>query len=125
MPKSTRIFERLPSDAGITFEGFKDIKITSRESVKEKLENFVEYCKDAKKPAMRVVIGEWVEDIFYKHQFFLHPIAIEELRVEIMGMPHIDIPVEKIETVPPGIIRRRRMAHTPFAYGTGHVAGLF
>ncbi len=58
---STKIFDRLPSDAGVTFEGFEEIRIKSRESVRNKLEEFMEYCKNAKKPAIRVILGEWGE----------------------------------------------------------------
>jgi len=58
---TTRIYDRLPSDAGVTFEGFENIKLKSRESVKKKLEDFMNYCKNARKPSIRVILGEWGE----------------------------------------------------------------
>lgn len=51
----------MPSDAGVTFEGFEEFKIKGRESVRQGLENFIEYCKGAKKPAIRIILGEWGE----------------------------------------------------------------
>jgi hypothetical protein len=73
MIRYTRIFDRLPSDAGITFEGFEDIRIKSRELVKTKLEDFMEYCKDARKPAVRVIIGEWGEGKTDAYKRYIKP----------------------------------------------------
>jgi len=72
---TTRIYERLPSDAGVTFEGFEDIKLKSRESVKEKLEDFIEYCKNARKPAIRVILGEWGEGKTDAYKRYIEPKA--------------------------------------------------
>jgi len=71
--KLTKIFDRLPSDAGVTFEGFEDIRIKSRESVKNKLEDFMEYCKYAKKPAIRVILGEWGEGKTDAYKRYIQP----------------------------------------------------
>jgi hypothetical protein len=71
--KPTRIFDRLPSDAGVTFEGFEDIRIKGRESVKAKLEDFMGYCKDAKKPAIRVILGEWGEGKTDAYKRYIQP----------------------------------------------------
>jgi len=73
MIRLTRIFDRLPSDAGVTFEGFEDIRIKSRELVKTKLEDFMEYCKDAKKPAVRVILGEWGEGKTDAYKRYIQP----------------------------------------------------
>ena len=54
-------FKRWPSDAGVTFEGFEEIHLKSREIVRKKLEDFIKYCLDSKKPAIRVLLGEWGE----------------------------------------------------------------
>jgi hypothetical protein len=58
---TTQTFKRLPSDSGVTFEGFEDIKLRSREEVRKKLEEFINYCKEARKPAIRIILGEWGE----------------------------------------------------------------
>jgi hypothetical protein len=71
--KPTKIFDRLPSDAGVTFEGFEDIRIKSREFVKAKLEDFMEYCKEAKKPALRVIVGEWGEGKTDAYKRYIQP----------------------------------------------------
>ena len=61
MNGTTRAPQRLPSDTGVTFEGFEDIKIDSREAVRERLEDFIDYSKDARKPSIRLILGEWGE----------------------------------------------------------------
>jgi len=70
---TTKIYDRLPSDAGVTFEGFEDIRLKSRESVKEKLEDFMEYCKNAQKPAIRVILGEWGEGKTDAYKRYIEP----------------------------------------------------
>jgi len=75
---TTRIYNRLPSDAGVTFEGFEDIKLKSRESVKEKLEDFMDYCKNARKPAIRVILGEWGEGKTDAYKRYIKPKAEAE-----------------------------------------------
>lgn len=70
---TTRIYNRLPSDAGVTFEGFKEIKLKSREAVRVKLEDFLEYCKNAKKPAIRVILGEWGEGKTDAYKRYIEP----------------------------------------------------
>jgi len=72
---TTRIYDRLPSDAGVTFEGFEDITLRSRESVKEKLEDFMDYCKNARKPAIRVILGEWGEGKTDAYRRYIEPKA--------------------------------------------------
>jgi hypothetical protein len=57
----TKAPKRLPSDAGVTFVGYEDIKIPSREVVRERLQEFMNLCKTSKKPAARVILGEWGE----------------------------------------------------------------
>ena len=67
---TTKKFNKLPSDAGVVFEGFEKITIESRRSVKEKLEDFINIVKFERKPAARVIIGEWGEgktDAFYRY----------------------------------------------------------
>lgn len=66
----TRVYNRLPSDAGITFEGFGDIIIETRKKVKKQLEEFINYCYTTNKSALRVLIGEWGEgktDAYYRY----------------------------------------------------------
>jgi predicted DNA-binding ribbon-helix-helix protein len=65
----------LPSDSGVTFEGFENIKLKSRESVKEKLEDFMDYCKNARKPAIRVILGEWGEGKTDACRRYIEPMA--------------------------------------------------
>lgn len=58
----TSKFSRLPSDTGVTFKGVEKISIPSREEVAQKLSNFLYYClKEANKPAIRAILGEWGE----------------------------------------------------------------
>ncbi|MEM3580018.1 MAG: hypothetical protein QXU11_07525 [Thermoproteota archaeon] len=73
MVNVTRIFNRLPSDAGVTFEGFEEIKVGSRESVRKKLEDFIEYCRIAKKPAIRAILGEWGEGKTDAYRRYIQP----------------------------------------------------
>ncbi len=70
---TTRIYNRLPSDAGITFEGFENIRLKSREGVREKLEDFMDYCKNARKPAIRVLLGEWGEGKTDAYKRYIEP----------------------------------------------------
>ncbi|RSN71495.1 hypothetical protein [Candidatus Methanodesulfokora washburnensis] len=72
---TTRIYDRLPSDSGVTFEGFENIKLKSRESVREKLEDFMNYCKSARKPAIRVILGEWGEGKTDAYKRYIKPKA--------------------------------------------------
>jgi hypothetical protein len=71
--RTTRAFENPLSDAGVTFEGFESIKIPSREVVREKLQDFLNYCTDAKKPAIRVILGEWGEGKTDAYRRYLLP----------------------------------------------------
>jgi hypothetical protein len=58
----TLIYKKLPNIQGITFEGVENIKLKSRESVKQSLESFIKYClEDARKPALAIIRGEWGE----------------------------------------------------------------
>ncbi len=57
----TQAPKRLPSDAGITFVGYEDIKISSRELVRERLQEFMNFCRTSNKPTARVILGEWGE----------------------------------------------------------------
>ncbi|MCQ5340604.1 MAG: hypothetical protein NO483_02705 [Candidatus Methanomethylicia archaeon] len=75
---TTKIFDRLPSDAGVTFEGFENIKLKSRESIREKLDDFVNYCKDARKPAVRVILGEWGEGKTDAFRRYIEPRAKDD-----------------------------------------------
>jgi len=59
--ETTKIFIKLPSDAGVVFEGFERITIKSRLEVKKKLEEFIDIIKSERKPTMRVIVGEWGE----------------------------------------------------------------
>jgi hypothetical protein len=72
---TTRIYDRLPSDSGVTFEGFENIKLKSRESIREKLEDFMNYCKSARKPAIRVILGEWGEGKTDAYRRYIKPRA--------------------------------------------------
>jgi len=71
--EKTRIFKRLPKDAGVTFEGFEDIRIKGRETVKEQLEDFLEYCKTARGTALRVILGEWGEGKTDAYRRYIRP----------------------------------------------------
>jgi len=69
----TRIFNKLPSDSGVTFEGFEDIKLASRENVKRKLEEFISLCESTKKPTIRVILGEWGEGKTDAYKRYIRP----------------------------------------------------
>lgn len=73
MSEKTRIFKRLPKDAGVTFEGFEDVRIKEREVVKEQLEDFIEYCKTARGTAFRVILGEWGEGKTDAYRRYIYP----------------------------------------------------
>lgn len=54
--------DRLPPDAGVTFDGFDGYSIPSRASVKKKIDEFLNYAlKEASSPAVRAIVGEWGE----------------------------------------------------------------
>ncbi|BAW32118.1 conserved hypothetical protein [Methanothermobacter sp. MT-2] len=58
--KTTSLYDRLPSIAGVHFGGFENIKIESRENVTRKLEDFIKYCRSsAKGTAVCMILGEW------------------------------------------------------------------
>jgi hypothetical protein len=78
MLPSTRIFDRLPSDSGVTFEGFENVKLRSREEVKKQLEDFMKYCKSSRKPAIRIIVGEWGEGKTDTFERYIKPKAMEE-----------------------------------------------
>ncbi|MFX1298488.1 MAG: hypothetical protein ACFFD2_26980, partial [Promethearchaeota archaeon] len=61
MEKRVKIFKRLPSDAGITFEGFEKVKIESRTIVKEKFDRYFNIIQTEKNPSLRMIVGEWGE----------------------------------------------------------------
>ena len=71
----TKIYRRLPSDSGVTFEGFEDIRLKSREAVHRKLEEFMDYCEFARKPAIRVILGEWGEGKSDAYKRYIKPRA--------------------------------------------------
>lgn len=73
MGKKTKIFKRLPKDAGVTFEGFEDTRIKGREIVREQLEDFLEYCKTARGTALRVILGEWGEGKTDTYRRYIRP----------------------------------------------------
>jgi len=75
--ETTRIFNRLPSDAGVVFEGFERITIQSRLYVKKKLEEFIEIIKSERKPTMRVIVGEWGEGKTDAFKRYIEPITKE------------------------------------------------
>jgi hypothetical protein len=58
---TTEAFRRIPSDAGVTFEGFETLKIPSREAVRAKLEDFIQIGRSSSKPTIRILLGEWGE----------------------------------------------------------------
>ncbi len=55
------LYTRLPSDSGVTFEGFETVRIASREAVRAKLESFLSFCQQSNKPTIRILNGEWGE----------------------------------------------------------------
>ncbi|MCS7123022.1 MAG: hypothetical protein RMJ17_00370, partial [Candidatus Aenigmarchaeota archaeon] len=57
----TIAFKKLPSDAGVVFEGFEKISIESRLKVKKELEDFLSILEIERKPIVRVIVGEWGE----------------------------------------------------------------
>lgn len=73
----TKAPERLPSDAGVTFKGFEDIDIESRERAKKELEDFLNYCNEATSPALRVIVGEWGEGKTDAYNRYVAPKAEE------------------------------------------------
>ena len=67
---TTRVYDTLPSDAGVTFEGFENIVLPTRSIVKNQLDSFISFCYSTNKSALRVLIGEWGEgktDAFYRY----------------------------------------------------------
>jgi len=52
---------RIPSDAGVTFEGFEKIVIPSRGQVKDLLDSFLAAMEKAPGPMIRVILGWWGE----------------------------------------------------------------
>lgn len=75
--ETTRIFNRLPSDAGVVFEGFEDVTIKSRLDVKKKLEEFINIVKSERKPTIRVIVGEWGEGKTDAFKRYIEPTAKE------------------------------------------------
>ncbi|HDH07013.1 MAG TPA: hypothetical protein ENF87_01455 [Thermoproteales archaeon] len=74
--EKTKLYERLPSYSGVTFQGFEDIILESREKVRMKLETFIEYCeKDAKRPMVAAIIGEWGEGKTAAFELYIAPRA--------------------------------------------------
>jgi hypothetical protein len=71
--RTTKAFDKPLSDAGVTFEGFEGIRIPSREAVREQLDDFLSYCLMAKKPAIRVILGEWGEGKTDAYRRYLLP----------------------------------------------------
>jgi len=60
--KTTEKFSLLPNIAGVHFDGFENFLIPSRENVKNKIQDFLQYCiENAKATATAVIIGEWGE----------------------------------------------------------------
>ena len=70
-----KIYNRLPSDSGVTFKGFENIKLESREDAQKKLEEFMNYCESARKPSMRVILGEWGEGKTDAYRRYIEPRA--------------------------------------------------
>ena len=75
--ETTKIFNKLPSDAGVVFEGFERITIKSRLDVKKKLEEFIDIVKSERKPTMRVIVGEWGEGKTDAFKRYIEPITKE------------------------------------------------
>lgn len=73
MKKFVSRYKILPSDAGITFEGFEKISIPSRQIVKKKLEDFIVTASSSRKPTLRVLLGEWGEGKTDAYRRFLKP----------------------------------------------------
>ncbi|MCD6357360.1 MAG: hypothetical protein J7L75_02155 [Thermoproteales archaeon] len=57
--KITKKFDRLPSDAGLTFEGVEGIPLEGRKYVKKELDEFINIIKEETKPTIRIIVGEW------------------------------------------------------------------
>ena len=73
LSNTTKAIERVPSDAGVTFEGFEEVRIPSREVVKTKLEEFLKLGKSSQKPAVRILLGEWGEGKTDAYRRYLKP----------------------------------------------------
>lgn len=73
LSRSTKAIERVPSDAGVTFEGFEEVRIPSREVVRTKLEDFLRLGKSSQKPAVRILLGEWGEGKTDAFRRYLRP----------------------------------------------------
>jgi len=73
MMHSTKKFKRLPPLAGVHFAGFKEVKIESRQLIVKQLRDFIRYClKEAKSPAVQVILGEWGEGKTEAYQRYIH-----------------------------------------------------
>ncbi len=75
--ETTSIFNKLPSDAGVVFEGFERITIKSRLDVKKKLEEFIDIVKSERRPTMRVIVGEWGEGKTDAYKRYIEPTTKE------------------------------------------------
>lgn len=74
--KTTSVYDRLPSIAGVHFGGFENIKIESRENVTRKLEDFIKYCRNsAKGTAVCMILGEWGQGKTETFKRFIEPLS--------------------------------------------------
>jgi len=69
----TQKYINLPSDAGITFHGFENIVIPSREGIRKKLNDFIVTCENSNKPTLRVILAEWGEGKTDAYHRYLEP----------------------------------------------------
>ncbi len=64
---------RIPSDSGVTFEGFESIVIPSRQRVKDLLDSFMAAMEQAPGPMIRVILGWWGEGKTDAYGRYLRP----------------------------------------------------
>ncbi|MEM4729634.1 MAG: hypothetical protein QXH42_07770 [Thermoplasmata archaeon] len=73
---TTKLYQRLPPDSGTSFEGVEKIKIKSRENISILVSDFVDFCiKNAKKPACRIILGDWGEGKSELYNLHIKPIV--------------------------------------------------
>ncbi|MEW6424673.1 MAG: hypothetical protein AB1523_07985 [Bacillota bacterium] len=68
----TQKFKQLPPLAGVPFTGFEFAEIESRKLVVKQLRDYIKYClKEARSPAVQVILGEWGEGKTEAHERYI------------------------------------------------------
>ena len=77
MTLTTRKHDQIPSDAGVTFEGFEDIYIESRVNTKQEFKSAMDIATESTDPIARVILGDWGEGKTDTYQRYIKPHADE------------------------------------------------